>query len=51
MHNSFQVGAGGSAFVGVNFGDSAYLEARYYELSHANGFDLSGLNLEAGYRF
>jgi hypothetical protein len=51
IHNSFNVGAGGSVFVGANFGDSAFIEARYLELSRANGFDLSGLSLTAGYRF
>ena len=51
VHNSFNVGGGGSGFVGLNFGDSAFVEARYYGLSKANGFDLSGLSLDAGYRF
>jgi hypothetical protein len=51
VHNSFNVGGGGSGFVGLNFGDSAFVEARYYALSKANGFDLSGLSLDAGYRF
>ncbi len=51
VHNSFTVGAGASEFVGVNFGDSAFLEARYYEFSRVSGFDLSGLSVDAGYRF
>lgn len=51
VHNSFTVGGGGSAFVGVNFGDRAFVEARYLALSKASGFDLSGLSLSAGYRF
>ena len=51
IHNKFQVGVGASEFVGVNFGDSAFLEARYYEFSRVSGFDLSGLSLAAGYRF
>ena len=51
IHNSFNVGAGASEFVGVNFGDSAFLEARYYEFSRVSGFDLSGLSVDAGYRF
>lgn len=51
IHNSFQVGAGGSVFLGANFGDSAFVEARYYELSDVSGFDLSGLGVDAGYRF
>ncbi len=51
VHNSFNVGGGGSGFAGLNFGDSAFIEARYYGLSKANGFDLSGLSLSTGYRF
>ncbi|MBV9849816.1 MAG: hypothetical protein JO250_09110 [Armatimonadetes bacterium] len=51
VHNSFNVGVGASAFTGLNFGDTAFLEARYYALSSIKGFDLSGLNLQAGYRF
>ena len=33
------------------FGDSGFLEARYLYVSRIKGFDLSGLNLSAGYRF
>jgi hypothetical protein len=51
IHNSFEVGGGGSAFIGVNFTDRAFIEARYYGLSSVNGYDLSGLNIDAGYRF
>ena len=51
IHNSFNVGVGASEFVGVNFGDSAFLEARYYEFSSIHSFDFSGLSLDAGYRF
>ena len=42
---------GGSALIGVNFSDSANIEARYQFTSKARDFDFSGLNLTAGYRF
>jgi hypothetical protein len=45
------VTGGGAALIGVNFGDSANIEARYQFVSSSQGFDLSGLNLTAGYRF
>jgi hypothetical protein len=42
---------GGSLMLGVNFGDSANLEARYQFTSKVHDLDFSGLNLTAGYRF
>jgi hypothetical protein len=42
---------GGSLILGVNFGDSANLEARYQFTSKVHDLDFSGLNLTAGYRF
>lgn len=42
---------GASAFLGTRFGESAYIEARYNALGKIRGFDLSGFNLTAGYRF
>lgn len=42
---------GGSAILGLNFGDTANVEARYQFASKVRGFDFSGLNLTAGYRF
>ncbi len=51
VHSGLRTGVGGSALVGINFGDSGYLEARYLLVSRIKGFDLSGLNLTAGYRF
>jgi len=51
VNHGLQTGAGGSAFVGVNFGNSGFLEARYLAISSIKSFDLSGLNLSAGYRF
>ena len=51
VHSGLRTGFGGSALVGVNFGDSGYLEARYLFVSRIKGFDLSGLNVTAGYRF
>jgi len=51
VHSGIRVGAGASALLGVNFGDSGYLEARYLAVTSIKSFDLSGLNLTAGYRF
>ena len=51
VHSGLRTGFGGSVLTGVNFGDSAFLEARYLGVSKIKGFDLSGLNLTAGYRF
>ncbi len=51
VHSGLRAGVGGSGLLGVNFGDSGYLEARYLFVSRIKSFDLSGLNLTAGYRF
>lgn len=51
VHSGFRAGAGASALLGVNFGDSGYLEARYLFVTRIKSFDLSGLNVTAGYRF
>ena len=51
VHSGLRTGFGGSALAGVNFGDSGFLEARYLIVSRIKGFDLSGLNATAGYRF
>lgn len=51
VHSGLRTGVGGSALLGVNFGDSGYLEARYLFVSKIKSFDLSGLDLTAGYRF
>ena len=51
VHSGLRTGFGGSALVGVNFGESGYVEARYLFVSRIKSFDLSGLNLTAGYRF
>jgi len=51
VHSGLRTGFGGSALVGANFGDSGFLEARYLAVSRIKGFDLSGLNVTAGYRF
>lgn len=44
-------GVGGSVLLGVNFGQTGNLEARYQFVSHIQSFDFSGLSLRAGYRF
>lgn len=41
----------GSIFTGVVFSRHGYLEAHYYVMDRILGFDFSGLNLAAGYRF
>ena len=51
VHSGIRTGFGGSALLGLSFGGSGYLEARYLAVSRIKGFDLSGLNLTAGYRF
>ena len=51
VHSGLRTGFGGSPLIGVNFGDSGFLEARYMAVSKIKGFDLSGLDLTGGYRF
>ena len=51
VHSGLRTGFGGSVLAGINFGDSGYLEARYLAVSKIKDFDLSGLNVTAGYRF
>lgn len=51
VHSGLRTGFGGSPLVGINFGDSGFLEARYLAVSRIKDFDLSGLNVTAGYRF
>lgn len=51
VHSGVRTAFGASPLIGVSFGDSGFLEARYLYVSHVKGFDLSGLNLSAGYRF
>ncbi len=51
VHSGLRTGFGGSPLIGVNFGDSGFLEARYMAVTSIKGFDLSGLNVTAGYRF
>jgi len=51
VHSGVRTAFGASPLLGVSFGDSGFLEARYLYVSRVKGFDLSGLNLSAGYRF
>ena len=51
VHSGVRTAFGASPILGVSFGDSGFLEARYLYVSRIKGFDLSGLNLSAGYRF
>ena len=51
VHSGVRTAFGASPLVGVSFGDSGFLEARYLYVSRVKGFDLSGLNISAGYRF
>lgn len=46
-----KTGVGGSVFIGVNLSQNGYVEARYLLTSDLSGFNLSGLNISAGYRF
>ncbi len=43
--------AGASFFLGNRFGESGFIEARYNAFGKIRTFDLSGVNLRAGYRF
>jgi len=51
VHSGLRTGVGGSVLTGINFGESGFAEARYLFVSRIKSFDLSGLNLTAGYRF
>lgn len=51
VHSGVRTAFGASPLIGVSFGDSGFLEARYLYVSRVKGFDLSGLNLSAGFRF
>ncbi len=51
VHSGLRAGGGGSVLLGVNFGQTGNLEARYQFVSHIQSFDFSGLSLRAGYRF
>ena len=51
VHSGVRTAFGASPLIGVSFGDSGFLEARYLYVSRVKGFDLSGLNISAGYRF
>jgi len=47
----FKVTAGASAFIGTTVGTDAYVEARYLVAGSLNSYNVSGLNLSAGFRF
>jgi len=49
--SGFRATVGGSALLGTTISDDAYLEARYLAVGRVRGYDLSGLNLTAGFRF
>jgi hypothetical protein len=51
VHSGIRSGAAGAAFVGVEYRNRAYLEARYIQTSVLKGFDLSGFSISIGYRF
>ena len=51
VHSGVRTAFGASPLIGVTFGDSGFLEARYLYVSRIKGFDLSGLNVSAGFRF
>ncbi len=51
VHSGVRTGFGGSVLAGVNFSENGYFEARYLVVSRIKGFDLSGFNLTAGFRF
>lgn len=51
IRSGIHAGGGGSVLLGVNFGETGNLEARYQVVSKIQTFDFSGLSLRAGYRF
>ena len=51
VHSGVRTAFGASPLIGVSFGDTGFLEARYLYVSRVKGFDLGGLNLSAGFRF
>jgi len=51
VHSGYRVGFGGTALLGITFGQKAYIETRYEEFSKIKGFDLSGFNIAGGFRF
>lgn len=51
LNTRTRVVPGASVFAGVTIRDNAYLEARYRVFGKASGFDFSGAQLSAGFRF
>lgn len=51
ISSGFRGGFGGSGLIGITYQRKAYLEARYQLFSKIKGYDLSGLNIAAGFRF
>lgn len=51
VHSGVRTGIAGSLFTGLRFGERAFLEARYRATSTIKTFDLSGVNISAGYRW
>lgn len=51
VRSGLRAGGGGSVFSGLTLSGNAAIEIRYYLASRIRGFDLSGLNLRAGFRF
>ena len=51
IDNKWRFAGGATAAIGLNFGNSAYAEARYRAVSHVQGIDLSGTAFTVGVRF
>jgi hypothetical protein len=51
LSGKWKTGAGGALFLGQSFGKKAYFEAGYSAYGKLEGYDVSGWNLSAGFRF
>ena len=51
VHSGVRTGVAGAAFLGIEYQNQAYFEARYVQTSVLKSFDLSGFSLTIGYRF
>lgn len=51
VRSGLTTGVGASLLAGIAFSGNGHIEVRYQFVSKIRGFDFSGLNLTAGYRF
>jgi hypothetical protein len=51
VQNGLRMSYGGSAFIGAALGNNFFTQVRYYLMTEVRGFELSGWNISAGFRF